>query len=131
MIRGITAGRYLTVQNGNPGSTYVNNFSGAQGVGNMRYNTANQYIEVYDGTQWQQLATGHATIDLNGEAQQLLEWAQKERFRQMERESRARAHPSLRRALDAIERAEKNFDLLEKFVEHDQERESSGVQASP
>ncbi len=130
MIKGITTNSpWIAIQNGHA-SNYINNYSGAQGVGNMRFNTTNQTIEVYDGNTWQTLGMGYAQIDLNPEAQQLLEWAKQQRTRQMTRESRARAHPSLRRALEAIHRAEENFDLLEKFVEHDTD-ESQPVQTSP
>jgi len=35
---------------GGSASTYVNNYGGAQGVGNLRFNTSSQCLEVYDGT---------------------------------------------------------------------------------
>ena len=33
-------------------STYINGYSGLQGVGNMRYNTSSQSMEVFDGNNW-------------------------------------------------------------------------------
>jgi len=43
MIKNIHAsGRYIQVTGGDA-STYVNNYSGSQGVGNLRYNTSNRY----------------------------------------------------------------------------------------
>lgn len=130
MIKGInTSSPYITVQGGQPGSTYINNFGGAQGVGNMRYNTSNQTMEVYDGNNWQQLGMSYATVDLSYDAQQLLEWARREQRKQMERESKIKDNPALQKALEAIKRAEENFELIYKFVEHD--NESDSVQASP
>lgn len=130
MIKGInSACPYITVQGGSPGSTYVNNYSGGQGVGNLRYNTSSQNMEVYDGNNWVQLSMGYATVDLSYDAQQLLEWARKEQRKQMERESKIQSNPALRKAYEAIQRAEENFDLIYKFVEHDNESES--VQSSP
>ena len=130
MIKGInSASPYITVQGGSPGSTYVNNYSGGQGVGNLRYNTSSQNMEVYDGNNWVQLSMGYATVDLSYDAQQLLEWARKEQRKQMERESKIQSNPALRKAYEAIQRAEENFDLIYKFVEHDNESES--VQSSP
>lgn len=134
MIKGInSSSSYITVQGGQPGSTYINNFGGAQGVGNMRYNTSSQTMEVYDGNNWQQLGMSYATVDLSYDAQQLLEWARKEQRKQMERESKIQSNPALRKAYEAIQRAEENFDLIYKFVEHDTggTMEEASVQAGP
>ena len=134
MIKGINSSSpYITVQGGQPGSTYINNFGGAQGVGNMRYNTSSQTMEVYDGNNWQQLGMSYATVDLSYDAQQLLEWARKEQRKQMERESKIQSNPALRKAYEAIQRAEENFDLIYKFVEHDTggTMEEASVQAGP
>lgn len=119
MIKGITANSsWITVQNGNT-SNYVNGYSGAQGVGNLRFNTTNQNIEVWDGNMWQQLNMSHATVDLSPEAQALLAWAREQRDRQLHRERLIKDNPALKKAWEAIKRAEENFDLLEKFVEYD------------
>lgn len=133
MIKGINTGsQYVTVQGGQPGSTYINNYSGAIGTGNMRYNTSSQNVEVYDGNNWVQLAMNYATVDLSYDAQQLLEWARREQRKQMERESKIRDNPALKKAYEAIQRAEENFELIYKFVEHDDNtRESESVQSGP
>jgi hypothetical protein len=131
MIKGINAGSpYLTVSGGTS-STYINNYSGTQGVGNVRYNTSSQSMEVYDGNNWQMLNMSYATVDLSYDSQQLLEWARKERNRQFEREEKMKNNPALQKAMEAIKRAEDNFDLIYKFVEHDTQSESEGVQSSP
>jgi hypothetical protein len=132
MIKGInTGGRYLQVQGGMPSSTYVNNYSGAAGVGNMRYNPSNNNVEVYDGNNWQQLQTSYATVQMTPDAESLLDWARQERDKQWRRESLIKSNPALKKAWEAIKRAEDNFDLLEKFVENDSNAESEQVQASP
>lgn len=130
MIKGINPqGKYVQVQGGSV-SNYVNNYSGAQGVGNLRFNTSNQNMEVFDGNNWQQLQMGYASVGLNHEAESLLDWAQQERARQYRREQLIKNNPALQKAWEAIQRAEANFDILEKFVEND-DAESGQVQASP
>lgn len=131
MIKGITAGRYINIQNGQPASNYVNNYSGGQGVGNVRFNTTTQNMEVFDGNNWMQLAMNYAQVELNGEAQMLLDWARQERNRQAQRQSLIQNNPALQKAWEAIQRAEANFDLLEKFVEHDNPSEGQFVMSSP
>ena len=119
MIKGINpSGRYITVVNGSS-SNYINNYSGAQGVGNVRYNTTNQNMEVFDGNSWQMLNMNYASVGLNSDAESLLDWAQQERNRQFKREQLIKDNPALQKAYEAVKRAEANFDILYKFVEND------------
>jgi len=119
MIKTITGSRWVTVTNGGS-SSYINNHASAQGVGNMRYNVINQNFEVWDGTMWVTLNMSHPSVELTSEAHELLEWARAQRTMQMNRLTLAQNNPALLKALEAIKRAEENFELLEKFVEHDQ-----------
>ena len=92
MIKNISGGgKYLMVNSGTS-STYVNGYSNAQGVGNMRYNTATQNIEIYDGSVWITMNSGYATVTLSTEAEQLLDWARKKRDEEMSLEQIGRAH---------------------------------------
>lgn len=120
----------MEVQGGSPGSTYINNYGGQPGVGNMRYNPSGGNVEVFDGNSWQQLAMSYATVKLNYDAESLLDWARTERDRRFKREQLVKDNPALQKALEAIQRAEANFDILEKFVENDN-AESGQVQSSP
>ncbi len=126
MIKDITSsGRYVQVQGGSA-STYVNGYSGLQGVGNMRYNTSNQNMEVFDGNTWIQLNMGYSSIGLTPEAESLLDWARQERDKRFQREARIKNNPALQKAWDAIKRAEENFDILEAIAgEYKQPSESA------
>jgi len=120
MIKGLTAsGQFIQVENGYPSHNYINNYAGLQGVGNLRYNTSAQNMEVFDGMNWIQLNTNYATISLSLEAESLLDWAREQRRKQLDRETRIKDNPALQKAYEAIQRAEDNFDILERFVEND------------
>lgn len=124
MIKDVmSSGRYVQVSSGGS-STYVNNYGGQQGVGNMRYNTSTQNMEVYDGNNWIHLSMGIASVGLTGEAEALLDWARKERDKQIMRESRIRQSPALQKAYENIKRAEENFDLLEALVKDELDNQS-------
>lgn len=131
MIKGInTSGRYITVQGGTPSNPYIS--PGAAGAGMVRYNPNMNQLEVNDGNSWQQISMSYATVELNHDAESLLDWARKERQRQQDREYRIKNNPALQKAYEAIKRAEENFTLLEKFVEYDSDQsESESVQSSP
>lgn len=130
MIKGITpSGKYVTVSGGGS-STYVNNYSGLQGVGNMRYNTTNQNIEVFDGNNWIILNMDYASVGLNGEAEDLLDWAREQRNKQLQYERIAKDNPAVKNALENVKRAEDQLDLVYKLSK-EYDNDFGEVQASP
>ena len=76
MIKSVNgAGRYVMVQGGFPATTYINTSSGYMNVGDVRYNTSIQRLEVYDGNMWVELNTSHASVGLTPDAERALDWA--------------------------------------------------------
>ena len=124
----MTSGRYVQVSSSGS-SNYINGYSGLQGVGNMRYNTTSQNMEVYDGNNWTTLNMGYATVGLTGEAESLLDWAREQRNKQYAYEAMAKEHPAVQKALDALKRAEEQVDLIYKLSK--EEYENEGVTTSP
>jgi hypothetical protein len=118
MIKNVYGGSYVTVSGG-PVSTYINNFSGAQGVGNVRFNTSVQKLEVYDGNSWIVLNTADVMIDLNSEAQALMNWAKKKREQEQELERLVRDYPALADAKENLERAQEQLDMLATLARDD------------
>ncbi len=111
MIKDIHAsGRYVQVSGGSA-STYINGYSGLQGVGNMRYNTSNQNMEVFDGNNWVQLNMGYASVGLNSEAESLLDWARKKRDEETEWYRLAGNSEAVRIALEQLEQARERLEL--------------------
>jgi hypothetical protein len=120
MLKDITAsGRYITVTGGSS-STYINGYSGSQGVGNMRYNTSSQQMEVFDGNNWVHLNMGYASVGLSGEAESLLDWARKKREEELVIQALADKHPAVKAALEAVERAQEQLKLIRDLsIEHE------------
>jgi len=115
MIKGINSGsRYITISGGQPGSNYIS--PGAVGAGMMRYNGNMNSIEINDGNSWQQLNMGYASIELTPDVESLLEWARIERDKQWAREAKMKNNPALKKAYEAMIRAEENYDLLESIA---------------
>lgn len=127
MIKGIMGGNGVNVQGGNTSVPYVsmNNSNPMQGM--LRIWGSD--MQVFDGNTWMNLSSSYATVELNGETQVTLQWAREQRDKQARRDELIKKNPALGKAMEAIQRAEENFDLLAKFVEND--REESSVQASP
>ncbi len=116
MIKNITAsGRYVQVSGGGSG-TYVNGYSGLQGVGNMRYNTSNQCMEVFDGNNWVTIAMDYASVGLNAEAESLLDWARQKRNEELMWQSLAKENKAVKIALDNLEQARQQLDITAKLA---------------
>ena len=124
-------GRYVQVSGGTS-STYVNGYSGAQGVGNMRYNTSNQKMEVFDGSNWQQINLGSVSVGLNGEAESLLDWAREKRNEESMWQSLAKDNQAVKIALDNVEKAKQQLRITATLARDTSDfGEMAEVQASP
>jgi len=126
MIKGImSSGRYITVTN-TSSSTYINGYSGLQGVGNMRYNTSSQNMEVFDGNNWVMLSMAIPSIGLNSEAESLLDWARKKRDEELELQSLAQEHPSIKDLVNDIENKKDQIKMIRTLIKspgHNAEQE--------
>jgi hypothetical protein len=117
MIKGIQAQHGLTVNGGGASFPYVNPNPSNPMQGMLRIN--NSEMEVFNGSSWQILYGSHATIGLDQETQDLLQWARAQRTMAMNRLTLAQNNPALAKILARIKRAEDDFELLAKFVEND------------
>ena len=100
------AGQYINIQNSYSSAPYIS--PGATAAGMIRWNPNTQNFEINDGAVWQQYTMANPTIELDTEARELLDFVKKQRDRQR----LADQNPALAKALEAINRAEDNFDLL-------------------
>ena len=117
MIKSIhSSSPFLTVSGGNPGSTYIGNYSNAPGVGNMRYNPSSQNIEVYDGSTWIILSAHHANINLSDEAVSLLQWAKKKMLKEAERNQLAETNPAIKDLISQIQQKEEQINMIQTLL---------------
>ena len=118
MIKNLSAtGKYIQVTGG-PGSTYINNYgSGMQGVGNMRFNTTNQNIEIYDGSNWIMLNTGLMSIGLTVDAEETLDWARKKMREEKEIEQLAQTNPTIADLQKQIKEKQEQIRIVRNLTE--------------
>ena len=117
MIKGLMGNQGVVVSGGNTSLPYVGPNANNPMTGMLRIN--NTDIEVFNGSSWQQLSTSYATVSLDQDTQDLLQWARTQRQLEMNRATLIKNNPALENAYKAILRAEQNFDILSKFVEDD------------
>jgi hypothetical protein len=96
-----------------------NNNNPVQGM--IRIN--NTDLEVFNGTGWQSLPSSYATVSLDQDTKDLLQWARAQRTMALNRLTLAQNNPALMKALENLKKAEDNFEILSKFVEYDLDAE--------
>jgi len=117
MIKGLMGTQGVVVSAGNTSVPYVNqnNSNPMQGV----IRICGSDMQVFDGNNWINMATSYATVSLDQDSQDLLQWARTQRQLERNRAVLIENNPALEKAYKAILRAEQNFDILTKFVESD------------
>ena len=117
MIKGLMGNQGINVSGGNTSLPYVGPNANNPMTGMLRVNGTE--IEVFNGSSWQQLATSYATVSLDQDTQDLLQWARAQRTMALNRLTLAQNNPALMKILERIKKAEDDFELLSKFVEYD------------
>jgi hypothetical protein len=115
MITGLLNGPGLTVSGSGSGLPYVsmNHTNPIQGM--LRLSGSD--MQTFDGHNWISISTSYATVSLDQDTQDLLQWARAQRTMAMNRMTLAQNNPALMKALEAVKRAEDNFEILAAFVE--------------
>lgn len=112
-------GRYLQVQGGMPSTTYINTSSGLMNVGDMRYNTNNQSMELYDGYTWKEINMGHVGIGLTPEAERLLDWARQKMMEELELDALAEKSPTIKDLVDQIKEKKEQIRVVQTLMKAD------------
>jgi hypothetical protein len=117
MIKAIhTSGKYIQVIGGSA-STYVTAQAGSQGVGNLRFNTSQQRLEVYDGMTWLELNTPYASVGLNGTAEEAIDWVQRQMAEEKRLEVLAKEQPAVADAMEAVKQAQERVRIVAALVQ--------------
>ena len=89
------SGRYMMVNGGMPATTYINTGPGYMSVGDLRFNTNSQNLEVYDGQMWRELNTSHASVGLTPDAELAIDWAKQKLNEELALERKAKDNPAI------------------------------------
>jgi len=110
------SGRYLSTFNNNA-TNYMNNYSGAQGLGNMRFNTSTQSVEVYDGSMWRPMEMNTVNLSLTQDAVEAIDWANHKRQEEMKIKELAEKYPAVADQLAAVREAEEKLRMVTLLVQ--------------
>jgi hypothetical protein len=95
----------------------MNNYSGAQGLGNIRFNTTLQGLEVYDGSLWQPIQMDTVNLSLTSDAVDAIAWADQKRHEELRMQTLAEKHPAVADQLAAVREAEEKLRMVTLLVQ--------------
>lgn len=117
MLNGVTGGRYITVTGGNSSTYVTKNFNSNNFMqGDMRYDFDSQCMKVWDGQTWQSLMGSIATVELDYEAQSLLDWARNKKNDEMLLEKQAQENPAIKDLVDQIKQKQEQIKMVQTLI---------------
>ena len=93
MIKNISAGPGLAVAGGTTSYPYVNMNNASAGM--VRYNGNSQNLKIYDGSSWITMYSGVATVTLDYDVQNILNWAKEKMQEDQRLKELAKKHPGI------------------------------------
>jgi hypothetical protein len=109
MIKGLQGISGLIVQGGNTALPYVGPNIQNPMTGMMRINGTE--MEVFNGSSWLQLSTSYATVGLDQDTLDIVQWARKRRDEESKWYSLASSNEAVRIALEQLEQAKTRLEL--------------------
>ena len=118
MIKGLQGISGITVSGGNTALPYISPNTNNPVTGMLRINGTE--MEVFNGNSWQMLPSSYATVGLDQEVLDLIQWARKKRDEELVWQSLAADNQAVRIALDNLEQARRQLDITSKLArEHE------------
>jgi hypothetical protein len=114
MIKGLQGITGITVSGGNTALPYVGPNINNPMTGMVRINGTE--IEVFNGSSWQMLSTSYATVGLDQDVLDIVQWARKKRDEEMVWQSLAKDNKAVKIALDNLEQARQQLDITAKIA---------------
>ena len=109
MIKGLQGISGITVSGGNTALPYVGPNTSNPMTGMLRINGTE--MEVFNGSSWQMLSTSYATVGLDQDVLDLVQWARKRRDEENAWYKLATTNEAVRIALEQLEQAKTRLEL--------------------
>ena len=121
----------VVVSGGNTSLPYVSPNANNPMTGMLRIH--NTEIEVFNGSAWQSISSSYATVALDPETQDILQWARKKRNEELELERLSKEHPAIKDLVDQINTKKDQLKMIKNLIKKDNDwaSESEAVRAGP
>ena len=109
MIKGLMGTTGITVGGGNTALPYVAPNANNPMTGMMRINGTE--MEVFNGSSWQMISSSYATVSMDQDALDIVQWARKKRDEESKWYALASSNEAVRIALEQLEQAKTRLEL--------------------
>ena len=109
MIKGLQGTCGVTVSGGNTALPYVGPNPNNPMTGMLRIN--NTELEVFTGAGWQMISSSYATVSMDQDVLDIIQWARKRRDEESKWYSLASSNEAVRIALEQLEQAKTRLEL--------------------
>ena len=113
MIKGLMGTCGVTVSAGNTTVPYINQNHSNPMQGMIRVWGSD--MQVFDGSAWMNLSTSYATVTLDQDILDIIQWARKARDAEMMWQSLAKDNKAVKIALENLEQARQQLDITAKL----------------
>ena len=113
MIKGLQGISGITVSGGNTSVPYVSQNSNNPITGMVRVWGSD--VQVFDGSSWINMGTSYATVGLDQDVLDIVQWARKKRDEEKMWQSLANDNKAVKIALDNLEEARRQLDVTVKL----------------
>lgn len=114
MIDYIVGGEFLNVACNKGANPYINNTHPITGM--VAFDGGSQHMKVYDGSGWQTIGGGSATVNLTQNAISVLKWAEKKMFEEYARERLAETNPTIKDLVNQIKDKEEQIKMVQTLL---------------
>ena len=115
MIKGLTAGYGIHI-GGNTGYSAPYIDSTRPSAGMVRY--LNNNFEIYDGNSWMTMQSSYPQVELSGQVQAVIIWAEKKMAEEYRLAELAAKHPTVADAIEAVKKAEEQVRVVAALVDN-------------
>lgn len=110
MIKGLQGITGVTVSGGDTSVPYVN-----QNISNPMQGMIRVWgsdMQVFDGIAWMNMSTSYATVSLDTDTQDLLQWARNKRDEELRAKKLSEKYPAVANAFDELKKSQQQFNLV-------------------
>jgi len=118
MIKGLTGTCGVTVSGGSTALPYITSNVNNPIQGMIRLNNAE--LEVFNGTGWQLLPYGYATVTLDQDILDILQWARKKHDEELEFELLAKTNPTINDLVNQIKEKQHQAKMIATLIKKEE-----------
>jgi hypothetical protein len=118
MIKGLTGTCGVTVSAGNTALPYIPPNANNPVQGMMRINGTE--IEVFNSTGWQSVSTSYATVTLDQDILDVIQWARKKRNEERELERLVQNNPTIKDLVEQVKIKQDQIKMVQTLIKKEE-----------